>query len=35
MNVEELFWNWVNYSYLVQAGVFANVWLTQVAGSMF
>lgn len=34
MNVEELFWSYVNYSYLVQIGVFSNIWLVQIAGGI-
>lgn len=32
MNVEQLYWNYENYSLLLQFGVFANIWLTQIAG---
>lgn len=34
MSVEELFWSYVNYSYLIQVGVFANVWMCQITGGI-
>ena len=34
MNSEELYWSYHNYSLLVQVGVFANIWLTQITGGI-
>lgn len=34
MNAEDVYWSWVSYSYLIQIGVFANLWLTQIAGAI-
>lgn len=34
MTTEELYWSYYNYSLLVQVGVFANIWLTQITGGI-
>lgn len=35
MNIEELTWNWVNYRYLVEFGVYSSIWMHQLAGGVW
>lgn len=34
MSIEQLYWNYYNYSLLAQFGVFSNIWMLQVFGGV-
>lgn len=34
MNVEQMWWNWYCYGKLIEAGIVANIWLTQLTGGL-